>query len=293
MSNKRNMLLVVAAVLAAGAGLLTFNYLSSMNHHVAAAPQRAVLVATANIPAHAPLTTTMVNVVMRPATDVDPGALSSPSDVSGDVALGPIPAGATLTSSNTAKDEAPVQGLHLMPGYRAISIPVDEVRDVSGLVQPGDKVDIIAVPPRVGSAQPTASIILRDVTVFAVGGEVEPITPGTPPPAGTPPVPNVPRSITLEVTPDQADLLAMADLNTTLRLALRPKGDRSGTTQSLIFATTTFAAPPPAISAPAATGPAPAQVPAARRPAFPNSPVEIIDGDQIGGPDTGGSGSSR
>ncbi len=288
MNNKRNMLLVVAAVLAAGAGLLTFNYLSS-NRHVASVPPRPVLVATADIPAHTPLTSSMVDVVMRPSTDVDPGALSSPSDISGDVALGPIPAGATITSSNTTKDEAPAEALHLMRGYRAISIPVDEVRDVSGLVQPGDKVDVIAVPPRIGSGQPTASTILRDVTVFAVGGLVQPETPQTPAPNGQPAV-NVPRSVTLEVTPQQADLLAMADLNSTLRLALRPKGDTTGTTQQLIFASaTTYAQPPPAI-----TGPAPAAQPPARpqRP-IQYSPVEIIDGDQIGAPDDSGSGSSR
>ncbi|MGH7736801.1 MAG: Flp pilus assembly protein CpaB [Candidatus Tyrphobacter sp.] len=278
------MLLVVAAVLAAGAGLLTFNYLSS-SRHVASVPPRPVLVAVANIPARASLTGAMVNVVMRPNTDVDPGALSSPSEISGDMALGAIPAGATITSSNTAKDEAPAQpGLHIMRGYLAISIPVDEVRDVSGLVQPGDKVDVIAVPPRVGDAPPSASIILRDVTVFAVGGTLAPETPPTPAPPGTQPVPIVPRSVTLEVTPPQADLLAMADLNATLRLALRPKGDRGGATQELIFASEHVSAP--------AAAPSSSQAPprTTNSPRIPYSPVEIIDGDQIGGsPDSYGS----
>lgn len=286
--NKRNMLLVVAAVLAAGAGLLTFNYLSSSNKHVATSPPRPVLVAIADIPAHASLTSSMVNVVMRPSSDVDPDALSSPTDVSGDVALGPIPAGSTITSSNTSKDEAPLQGLHLMRGYRAVSIPVDEVRDVSGLIEPGDKVDVIAVPPRIGTGQPTASIILRDVTVFAVGGTVQPTTPQTPAPGGQP-VPTVPRSVTLEVTPNQADLLAMADLNATLRLALRPKGDHTGTTESLVFGTSTYPAP-----SSGGSGAAPAAPAAPPHAAMPYSPVEVIDGDQIGGgSDTPGGGSSR
>lgn len=269
--NKRNVLLIVAAILAAGAGLLTFNYLSSANKSVAESPPRPVLVAAANIPAHAPLTTAMVNVVMRPSSDVDPSALSAPSDVSGDVALGPIPAGATITSSNTSKDEGLMQGIHLPHGMRAVSIPVDEVRDVSGLVEPGDKVDVIAVPPRIGSAQPTASRILSDVTVFAVGGMVGDVQ-GTPAPGGTP---NVPRSVTLEVTPSQADMLAMADLNATLRLALRPKGDRSGATQSLVFGTQSFGSGPAAAAAPPRSGPA-----------VRYSSVEIIDGDHIGAPDT-------
>lgn len=279
--NRRTMLLVTAGVLAVGAGLLTFNYLAS-SHHPATVATRPVLVAVADIPAHTTINSSMVNVVMKPATDIDPGAMSSPTDVNGDVTLGPIPAGATLTSSNTGKDEGPSQLLHITRGYRAVSIPVDEVRDVSGLVQPGDKVDVIAVPPRVGNAQPSASIILRDVTVFAVGGQLQNLAAATPQP-GQQPVPNVPRSVTLEVTPSQADLLAMADLNSTLRLALRPKGDRSGTTEPIVFASTTFAGPPQGQSAPA---PAASSAPPSKpMPIRPYSPVEIIDGDQIdGGP---------
>jgi pilus assembly protein CpaB len=274
--NRRTMLLVTAGILAVGAGLLTFNYLAT-SHHAASTPTRPVLVAVADIPAHTAINSSMVNVVMKPATDIDPGAMSSPGDVNGDVTLGPIPAGATITSSNTGKDEGPAQALHIPRGYRAISIPVDEVRDVSGLVQPGDKVDIIAVPPRVGNAQPSAATILRDVTVFAVGGQLQNLAAATPQP-GQQPVPTVPRSVTLEVTPAQADLLAMADLNTTLRLALRPKGDRSGSTESIIFASTTFAGPPQGQSAPAPAAPA---APSKPGPIRPYSPVEVIDGDQI------------
>ncbi len=270
--NERNMLLVVAGILAAGAGLLTFNYLSSGNKHTAQVPSRAVLVATANIPAHQQLNGTMVSVIMRPVTDVDPNAFSSPGDLSGDVALGPIPAGATITSSDVSKDETPT-GLNLMRGYRAISIPVDEVRDVSGLVQPGDKVDIIAVPPRVGNAMPTASTILRDVTVFAVGGQIAIIGGPTPQP-GQAPQPMVPHSITLEVTPEQADLLAMADMNTSLRLALRPKGDTTGTTSDILFASTPVYAQ---------SGPAPDPRPMRFAP---STGVQIIDGDQTGSPDS-------
>ena len=151
--NKRNVLLAVAAILAAGAGLLTFNYLSSANKHVATSPPRPVLVATADIPAHATLTSAMVTVVTRPTSDVDPDAYSSPEQVAGYITLGPVPAGAMITASNTSKNAEGWTGpLQLPHGMRAISIPVDEVRDVSGLVEPGDKVDVIAVPPRVGTA---------------------------------------------------------------------------------------------------------------------------------------------
>jgi pilus assembly protein CpaB len=274
--NRRVMLIATAAILAVGAGLLTLNYLAQ-NRHVAQVPQRPVLVATAQIPAHEQISPSMVSIVTKPANEIEPGSLSSTSELKGEFANATILAGSVITSDVVSKDEGPGPGFTIKKGYRGVSIPVDEVRDVSGLVQAGDKVDVIASPPRVGNAQPAAYTILKDITVLAIGGQASPLDPGTPPPPGTPPTPVIPRSITLEVTPSQADLLTMADLNATLRLALRPKGDKSGTTSPIVFASTTYAQPPPA--APAAPAPAPAK-PARTQPW---SPVEVIDGDQVGG----------
>ena len=277
----RSVLLVVAAVLAAGAGLLTFNYLLQANNHVATSPLRPVVVAAADIPPHTTITEAMVRVIQRPTDDVDPGALSSPTDASGTTSLGPIPDGATITDSNTARSASEqIAGIHLPRGMRAVSIAVDEVRDVSGLLQPGDKVDVIAAPPRIGDAQPTAATILRDVTIVAVGG-----TPGqgTAPPS-TPGTPDVPRSVTLAVSMQQADLLVMADLNATLRLALRPPGDPNITPEQLVFGEQTYASAPSAPSSASAPPPPP-------HPSY--GPVEVIDGATItGAPASSGSGGS-
>jgi Flp pilus assembly protein CpaB len=90
------------------------------------------------------------------------------------------------------------------------------------------------------------------------------------------------------VTPKQADLLASADANTTLRLALRSPREpiNSEPTESLQLPVTDVAAEaPPQQTAPA---PAPAQVAAAPAPA-PARPAQaqhgnimIIDGDRVG-----------
>src|SRR6202011_3288008 len=101
-------------------------------------------------------------------------------------------------------------------GMRAVSISIDKGKGVAGLIQPGARVDVIAVPRRVASEVPHASAILRGALVLAMGNEVE-TTSATPSPDNQ----NL-TTVTLALTPAQVNLLAAADLNTTLRLALRP-----------------------------------------------------------------------
>ncbi|MDQ2871879.1 MAG: RcpC/CpaB family pilus assembly protein, partial [Candidatus Eremiobacteraeota bacterium] len=150
-----------------------------------------------------------------------------------------------------------------------------------------DHVDVIAVPPRASDAQPQAFTILRDIEVMAMGSQLEVAT-ATPPPG----VDADPRTVTLEVTPHQADLLAMADLNSTLRLALRSPQEpaRSQSAERLVFATQTqsVSVSQPRMPEPvrlAAPPPQQPQRPVVRR--NPSSAVMVIDGDRISDSGTG------
>ena len=283
--NKRPLLVVIAAVLAAGAGLLAFDYLAQPRAQAQQAPPRPVVVALVPIGARQPILQSMVRTIMRPGDSIDPGSYSSIEAVTGNVAFADIPAGAALTSSNTGKPALMPSPIHLRGGMRAMSIPVDEVKDVSGLIEPGDHVDVYAIPPRMGNETPRAYAILRNVIVLAIGGVVEP-------PAGASPAPSSLRSVTLRVSPDQAKTLAVADLNATLRLALRPPDEptRSEPTDAFVMPASgigsgaALSAPPPApaVQVPIA---APAPVPAApAQPARdPGDKVQYILGDRVQG----------
>ncbi len=83
---------------------------------------------------------------------------------------------------------------HLSSGMRAMSIAVDEVKDVSGLIQPGDHIDVYAVTPRMGEEPSEAFAILRDIVVLGVGGSV------TDAPAVQGQQPTQWRSVTLQVS---------------------------------------------------------------------------------------------
>jgi pilus assembly protein CpaB len=283
--NTRRTTLLIAIVLALGTGWLTLSYLSSLQRANEPAGQaQSVLVASADIPAREVITAAMFTVQSRAQSALQPGAIGDPAKAVGSLALITIPAGSQLTATEIGNGAEFALPVRLTPGMRAMSIPIDKVKGVSGLAQPGDRVDVIAIPPRAGDGQPTAVTILRGVRILAIGATLENSS-ATPSPdeIGS-------TTATLEVTPKQADLLAMADVNTTLRLALRSPKEaiRSQATEQLVFAPSnssgTLQSPPAGDPSIRIVGPAVAANPAVAgsnaAAVWPKN-VEFIDGDQI------------
>ena len=120
----------------------------------------------------------------------------------------------------------------LTPGRRAISVEVDRATMLANVVYPGDFVDVILVATvaaegAVETTGPAAQSIVRDARVVAVGstvwsqgryGRASLTTPGAveavTPPAG--------ETYTLEVTPKDAERIALAAEAGRLTLAIRP-----------------------------------------------------------------------
>ncbi len=284
--NTRRTTLLVAIILAIGTGWLTLNYISSVQHASVAGTQlKPTLVAVQQIPPRVRITAAMVKRALRPEAAIEPDALSQPQQAVGSLSLIAIPAGSTITASKIGSPIDVGLPVQITPGMRAVSIGVNPVEDVAGLIQPGDRVDVIAIPPRQGQVPPPASAILRGVRVLAVGQSIE-YNSATPSPAG-----QNSSTVTLEVTPKQADLLAMADLNTTLRLALRsPKEPiNSEPVEALHFPSpmqpAAVAASGGLTAAPMGSAPAAAAAPASASAASPvryQSGVEIIVGSGAG-----------
>jgi pilus assembly protein CpaB len=283
--NTRRITLIVAVVLAIGTGILTLRYLTSIQQTANVQQQQVelkrILIASRDIPARAKITPDMLTSVNRPAVQVEPGALDDPKQAQGDIALITIPGGSTITETRVGHPAEVGLTVRIKPGMRAISIPVDRVKAVSGLLEPGDRVDVLAAVPRGQGTQPKAVSIIRGALVLAINDSLET--------AGATPSPDAANlvTVTLGVTPKQADLLTMADLNTTLRLALRSPQEsiRSLEPETLTLPDNGGGAP----AAPAPTNvmppPQPAALPAVLAPAVshvaPVNPVTVIDGDHV------------
>lgn len=277
--NTRRITLLTAVVLALGTGYLTISYLGSLKAQGSSQQgvRRVVIVAAVDIPARARITRAMLGRSERAAAEVDPDAIAGERAAEGSLALISIPIGATITQSKIGRPVDVGLTVRLSRGQRAVSIGIDRVKGVSGLVQPGDRVDVIAIPPRSGS-EPKAFTIIRGAVVMALGNQLESV--GATPSPGAADV----TTVTLAVTPAQADLLSMADLTTTLRLALRSPQEpiRSLPVETLVFENVP-AVPPPAAVTPLVSIPAPYLPQAVPRPIQVIAPpaVTIIDGDRV------------
>jgi pilus assembly protein CpaB len=268
-----------------GTGLLTFNYLTSVGRHQSSvvAPRR-VVIAARDIVAHIPIKADMVTTVMRPGDAIEPDSIGDPTNVIGRIAAVSVPAGGSISSSKITTVAAQTLVMRVPRGMRAVAIPLDRVKGVGNLVQPGDHVDVIAVTPPRANSLPKAATILRDVQVLAMGTALET-------PQGATPAPESGfQTASLAVTPDQAKLLTLVDLNATLRLALRAPTDgahRSSIGEKLDLTQPVSQAPrvaqngpaPAAAAAPAAPAAAATAKPAPAAPRY--TGPQIIQGDKV------------
>jgi pilus assembly protein CpaB len=289
--NTRRITLLVAVVLAVGTGILTLRYLTAINASSQAQQQavelKTVLIVNRDIPARSKITPDELEQVRRPTSEVPQQALSDPKQAEGDVALITIPQGSTLTATTIGEPAEVGLTFRLKPGMRAVSIPVDKVKAVSGLLQPGDRVDVMAAVSKGTGIPPKTFTIIRGATILAINEQLEQTGSGnaSPPPDGSNPGSGG-ATVTLGVTPEQADLLTVADLNTTLRLALRSPQEpvRSLPAETLEFADLGSSPAVPAVAtAPVLPYPIPPPVaPAAAVPApHDDDGIEIIDGDKV------------
>ncbi|WP_020480439.1 Flp pilus assembly protein CpaB [Sandarakinorhabdus sp. AAP62] len=98
----------------------------------------------------------------------------------------------------------------LTPGQRALAVQVDETAGLSGLVFPGDRVDVL-MTRQPEEAMPYAEILAQNLRVLAVGNDMN---------VGRE-KPKLEKTVTLEVSPLQAQKLTLAMANGTISLALR------------------------------------------------------------------------
>jgi pilus assembly protein CpaB len=126
----------------------------------------------------------------------------------------------------------------LAPGMRATSVGVDSVSGTAGLIWPGDHVDLILTQEIADPAVPAArrvsgETVLSDVRVIAIdqqllqGAEQGTPSPGTPT-GGLTAQPDLARTVTLEVTPADAERVAVAVRLGKLGLAVRPADSAPG-----------------------------------------------------------------
>jgi pilus assembly protein CpaB len=221
-----------------------------------------VVVAARSVPAGRRLTTADLRLAHWPAASLPRGHFSSLRAVQGRVVRAPLYRGEVVLASKLApKGLAGGLSAVVPAGFRAMTVKVDEVIGVAGFVQPGDRVDVLVTLERGPYRDdPVTRIVLEDVKVLTVGGKLEEKAKSGRPRRHKASV------VTLQLTPQQAETLALAATTGKLLLALRNRADdRRPTTAGVRL---TALAPPQVVST--ATGSEEKPVPQ----------VEVIRGTQ-------------
>ncbi|MCX5693752.1 MAG: Flp pilus assembly protein CpaB [Candidatus Omnitrophica bacterium] len=200
--------------------------------------QTAVLVAKKDIQQGAVVEGEMFESSIVPNKFVQPQAVTSLDRISGMVTVAPISKGEQISLSKlTSVKQAGGGNLAgLTPvGKRAISIAVDNMATLAGMVNPGDYVDVLAivqisVPDREGRVISQIAVVplFQNILVLAVGQNT-----GTSGPTSRY-AENAPASsggsngstlITLALGPQEANLVAFVQEQGKLRLAMRSPAD--------------------------------------------------------------------
>lgn len=283
--NVRKIALIAAAVMAVVFGFSLFLFVRSFQQaHSPDAMLAHVLVANRNIDKGVTVTPDMFTPALRDRSTIDPDSLADTSSLHGQFALISLPIGAVLTQSKIGTPRDLGLSLRLKPGERAVSIAVDHVKDVSGLVLPGDRVDVLAEGPRINNKIQQAVTLLKGILVLAVGQGLESVS------ASPSPDQVNASTVTLALDSQQATIMMTADQNATIRLALRSPKERIGTSgiEHVIYNgdTTYAAAPGPARAAQAAQNVAPSGAPARPSLGFTGriNGVEVIEGAALAAP---------
>ncbi len=95
--------------------------------------------------------------------------------------------------------------------HRAVSVRVDDVVGVSGFISPGNNVDVLSSKIDRLTNKASTQTLLQNITVLAVDQDL----------AQGNEKPTVVRAVTLELMPDQANLMVSALQEGTIQLSLR------------------------------------------------------------------------
>lgn len=195
-----------------------------------------IFVALTDIGMGDPLTPEVLKLEEWPKGKVPPGALERLEEIEGRRTKTRFYVGEPIIEAKLfGKGDAGGAATDLIPkGFRVVSVKVD-TNSGSGLILPGDRVDVLVHLQEQSGHQIDGSgtkTFLQNIKVFAVndvfareGGDEQSITA---------------KTISLLVTPQQANLVTMANEMGKIRLVMRSPGDESieeteGVTPSDIF----------------------------------------------------------
>ncbi|HEY8228370.1 MAG TPA: Flp pilus assembly protein CpaB [Pyrinomonadaceae bacterium] len=221
MRNKRFLIVLVGALIfGVLAAISVSRYLSSAQAYTKNLSR--VAVAKVAIPIGTKIISEQLTMVQLPKDSTPDGTFDSAEKLVGRVVVNNIGVREPVTESRLAPEGTAAGLSAVIPeGYRAMTVKVDDAAGISGFIQPGALVDVVVViDPREGSGMqdPISKIVLQNIKVLANGQNID--KPKDEREA------NSVKAVTLQVTPEQAEKLALASNEGKLQLVMRNQIDQ-------------------------------------------------------------------
>jgi pilus assembly protein CpaB len=229
MDLRRIIVLLIALVAAGGTAMYARSWIESQQTVPVAAPApeeriHEVLVADSDLAAGTFIKPQHLRWQRWPTDDVPDSyvlnGVRSDEEMIGAVVRKRIAAGEPITDGAVVKPgDRGFLAAVLEPGMRAMSVPVSPISSNSGLIFPGDRVDLILTQSLMesqseGSVRRVSETVLSDIRIIAMGAET-----GDDPEEGE--ANERAKTATFEVTPAQAQTVALLTELGKLSLSLR------------------------------------------------------------------------
>lgn len=272
--------LVVALLVAAVAGFGVFRLLQKARTD-AQTPTRAIVVAARDLSEGHVVTAADITERTMAVDLIPAGAFTRVDSVVGRVTRISVFTGEVIVPGRLAPQGAGA-GLEIKiaPGKRAMGVRIDDVAGVSGLIQPGSRVDVLVTLRDGNGEQQRAKLFMSNMRVLSVGSQTERGPDGRSRDATT---------AALEVSPTEAEQLAVALSQGKIQLVLRGFGDpdtvrtdgasmRDVNKRLNIPDAAPAPAPAPVIrrATPTPVAPPPAPAPVVAAPAKPRSDTAVV-----------------
>jgi pilus assembly protein CpaB len=199
--------------------LILFNYINNLkNQPVTTIEHTEVLTAINTIPAHVVITEDMIGTISIPSEAIHPEAVNDKSIVIGSITTSEIIKGEQILKSHIVTKGGGTSLSYQIPDdMRAITIADSEIAGVGGYIVPEDKIDILVNYSIETEDEKTSKNIIytqfQNIEVLKVG----PINAEQG---------GIPSSLTILVTPEQAEVVAFASTNGSFYFTLRNPMDK-------------------------------------------------------------------
>ena len=183
----------------------------------------AVVVAAVEIPDDVTLEDFHLKEVSWPDGTVPDGAYGSKKLLIGRVTTSKLYPDELITNKRTSEDGGNTLSGRISQEFRALSVRVDDVVGVAGFILPGNKVDVLTTKMNRTTNEAATTTILQNIKVLAVDQDVSPEKDK----------PAIVKAVTLELKPQETEIIVKAMQEGTIQLTLRNPQDNVVTEEAV------------------------------------------------------------